>query len=352
MGHEHTNGCRCQGEITRRRFLGAIGALGTLAASGCTTTSASRVSQIIDVHHHVSPPEWVAALKKYKIDAPPINNWTLQQSLDDMEKGGIATSMISATAPSASFLPPAEAAAVSRASNEYMRQLADTHPGRFGVFAMLPLPYVDDALKEMAYAFDVLKVDGIALLTSYNGKYLGDATLAPIMDELNRRKAVAYTHPLEPSCCKNMETGVPPVIIEFGTDTTRTIASLIFSGTSIRCRDIDFIFSHAGGTLTALSERFVTVVPSYPAYKSRGYTGDSILKELRSFHYDTAQAANPITMASLSKLVPTSQILFGSDFPYRTVQEQTKELKTIFSASDLAMIERGNALRLLPRQRA
>jgi predicted TIM-barrel fold metal-dependent hydrolase len=226
------------------------------------------------------------------------------------------------------------------------------HPGRFGVFALLPMPHVDATLKEIAYAMDVLNCDGVAFMTSYGDKFLGDPAFAPVMDELHRRRATAYTHPNEPACCRNLQSSVPSVIIEYGTDTTRTISSLVFSGTSARCKDINFIFSHGGGTLSALTERFTVQVVSFPPFKDRGFTGASVMSELQRFYYDTAQASNPIAMASLTKLVATSQIVFGTDYPYRTSEEHVKGLAGIFGASELRLIERENAVRILPRQRA
>ena len=336
---------------SRRSFLGAMGAIGTagaLASSGCANLGMPAQPHRIDVHHHISPPEWVTALKKSKLDSPPVSDWTPQRSLDDMDKAGIATSMTSPTLPAVGFLPPAEAAAVARASNEYARKLADQYPGRFGVFALLPMPHVDETLKEIAYAFDVLKADGVAFMTSYDDKFLGDKAFAPVMDELHRRKAVAYTHPNEPACCRNLTTGVPSVIIEYGTDTTRTIASLIFSGTSMRCKDINFIFSHGGGSLTALTERFAVQAVAFPQIKQRGFTGENVMNEIQRFYYDTAQAANPIAMASLTKMVNISQIVFGTDYPYRTGVEHVTGLAPIFNTSELRAIDRENALRILP----
>ena len=51
-------------------------------------------------------------------------------------------------------------------------------------------------------------------MTSYQDKYLGDASFAPIWEELNRRKAVIYTHPLSPECCRNIKSEVPPAVVE------------------------------------------------------------------------------------------------------------------------------------------
>ena len=126
----------------------------------------------------------------------------------------------------------------------------------------------EGALAEIAYSVDVLKANGIAMLTSYDGKWLGDKAFAPIMDEINRRKLVVYTHPSNTKCCVNLQEGVPGSTIEFATDTTRTIASVLFSGNAARYPNVNFIFSHAGGVMPFILERF-TRVASLPAHKGK-----------------------------------------------------------------------------------
>ncbi len=333
-------------DLRRRQLLAGSAALGGLVAAGCTTPTPAAAHRI-DVHHHISPPPWVTALKAAKLDSPPVNNWTPQKSIDDLDAGGVATAITSPTLPALGFLNAADAAAVARASNDYARKLADESRGRFRMFALLPMPHVDATLKEIAYALDVLKAEGVAFMTSYGNQYLGDAAFAPVMDELNRRKATAYTHPNDPACCLNLGSGVPPVIIEYGTDTTRTIASLVFSGTAQRCPNVNFIFSHAGGTLSAVTERFL-VQMMRPPYRKEGFTADRVLAELRRFYYDTAQTSNPVAMAALTKFIPVTQIVYGTDYPYRSAAEHTKGLAEIFSGADLRAIERDNALRILP----
>ncbi len=348
--------CLCCGPAdpagpSRRGLLKGALSFGALAAAGgCASTAAPSGPHRIDVHHHISPPPWVTALKAAKLDSPPVNNWTAQKSIDDMDAGGVATAVTSPTLPAVGFLNAADAAAVARASNEFARKLADDSRGRFRMFALLPMPHVDATLKEIEYALDVLKAEGVAFMTSYGNQYLGDKAFAPVMDELNRRKATAYTHPNDPSCCLNIASSVPPVIIEYGTDTTRTIASLVFSGTAQRCPDVNFIFSHAGGTLGSVTERFL-VQMMRPPYAKQGFTAERVLGELRRFHYDTAQTSNPVAMAALTRLVPVSQIVYGTDYPYRSAAEHTQGLAKIFSGADLRAIERENALRILPRLR-
>jgi 6-methylsalicylate decarboxylase len=340
------------GRVSRRNFVtGGIAAFGVAATAGAPPRAVAQATpRRIDVHHHISPPVWVDALKKAGLDTPPVTSWTPQRSLDDLDKAGVTTAITSPTLPGVGFLPAAEAAAVARASNEFAAKLSGDYKGRFGRFAQLPMPYVDETLKEIEYALDTLKADGVGFMTSYGDKYLGDAAFAPVMDELNRRKATVFTHPTDPACCKNNLAGFSPIYIEYGTDTTRTIASLIFSHTAERCPDVNFIFCHAGGTMTALTDRFTVQMISSPKYKD--FTGEGVAAQLKRFYYDTAQASNPIAMASLTKLVATSQIVFGSDYPYRTAAEHVKGLSGIFRPDDLVKIDSENVLRLLPHWRA
>jgi len=213
------------------------------------------------------------------------------------------------------------------------------------------LPYVEGALHEIAYALDTLKADGIALLTSYGDKWLGDPAFTPVMEELNRRGAIVYTHPTTANCCGNLIPDVPESIIEWGTDTTRTIASLVFSGAAARFRDVKWIFSHGGGTLPFLTERFVRLPQINKSLAARVPNG--VEAELKRFYYDTAQAAHPYALASLTRLIPVSQIVFGTDYPYRTASDHVKGLADFgFSARDLLAIDRDNAVRLMPQLKA
>jgi len=196
---------------------------------------------------------------------------------------------------------------------------------------------------------DTLHADGIGLLTSYGTTYLGDPSFAPVYAELNRRKAVVYVHPLSPNCCKSLVPGIPVGSIEYATDTTRTIAHLVFSGTSTRFPDITWIFSHSGGTLPFLTGRFLRLAEERkPAHLPNGP-----LPEFRRFHYELAQGNTAGQIAALLKMVPLEQVLYGTDFPFRPGAEVNAGIAEYgFAAAELQSIERGAALRLLPRLKA
>ena len=344
-----------QTNYVSRRALIAQGLAGLSVASlggGLNGRAHAAAPFRIDVHHHLSPPTWTSQVVAAKLGAKAAFDWTPQRSIDDMDQAGIAVSMTSITTPAVSFLEGPSARAVARECNEYAAKLRETNKGRFGVFLALPLPDIDGALIEIAYGMDTLKADGIAMLTSYGDTWLGHPKFAPVFDELNRRQAIVYTHPTSANCCRNLQPAFPDNVIEWGTDTTRAIADIVFSGAARKYRDIKFIFSHAGGTMPYLAERF-TLAPKLTAGPMQTAINEAVPEgveaELRRFYYDTAQATHAAPLAALLRLIPVSQVLFGTDYPYRSGVDNVQGLAAYgFTPADLAAIERGNAARLLP----
>src|SRR5262245_40777308 len=178
---------------TRRNLLAGgaaalgLGAMSLAAPAPAQTQPASRTR--IDVHHHFIPPFHVEAMMKpgrRTGAAPP--QWSPERSLEEMDRSGIATSILSIAQPGVCYGDNVEESRrLARELNEYAAKMIKDHPGRFGLFAVIAPPDVDGSLKEIEYALDTLKADGIGLLTSYQDKYLGDASFAPIYQELNRR---------------------------------------------------------------------------------------------------------------------------------------------------------------------
>ncbi len=334
--------CGC---LPRRGFLCGAAGLGMAAFAGGARAQAAPPFRI-DIHHHLYPPEYLAGLGRHLKVPPVMNNWTPERSLDQMDHAGIRTAMLSITAPGVWFGDATEARQLARVCNEYGAGLKRGHAGRFGLYAVLPVPDLDGSLAEIAYAMDTLHADGIGMFTNYGGKWLGDPDFAPIYEELNRRRAVLYTHPTDAPCCVGLVPAIADQVVEWGTDTTRSIATMVFNGFAGRYPDIKVIFSHAGGTMPSLIERFEfqATLGNFPKTLP-----DGVHPALRHFLYDTAQASNPEAMGALMKLVPPSQILFGTDYPYRTCEGQVRNLAALaLPPEDLAAIESGNARRLMP----
>jgi len=338
--------------MNRRQFLTGCAALGTAAVlpqlrpAAQTGAAGSRMFRI-DTHSHFTTPALYKLSTARGVNQAALADWTPAKMLQQMEEGGVATSIISISDPGVHFGDNNAARALARDCNEYAATVVRDHPGRFGFFAVLPLPDVEGALREAVYALDTLKADGIGVLSSYEGKYLGNPHYSTLLEELNRRKAVIYCHPYCAACGAQTElTDAQNRGVEFVFDTTRTILSILQTGASARFSDIRFIWSHGGGTVPFITSRLANV--NQKLLKGA-------LAELQRFYYDTAQAFNPYTMPSFKKFVPIDRIVFGTDYPLGggSAAAVAKGLRDNggFTDAELRAIERDNALGLLPRLR-
>jgi predicted TIM-barrel fold metal-dependent hydrolase len=314
--------------------------------------------RIIDTHHHIYPTRYVAQNLKRLLDdaailpASAYQNWTPTVALEQMDKAGIETAITSITSPGVWF--DGDSATDNRARardcNEFGAAMMRDHPKRFGMFGAIPVPDTDGSLAEIAHIFDVLKLDGVGVLTSYAGQLLGDPAFDPVFDELNRRKAKVFVHPTM-SCCGNVFPGVSGPTIEFPTDSARAIASLLLRGTFARCPNITFLFSHGGGTLPSIIQRVVGSVRHMSTEDRARFVPNGADHELQRQYYDVASVAmNPAGMAAVLKLWPSTQITYGSDAPFASTTGIVEALEKLDLAPALLQaIHRDNALRLFPR---
>jgi predicted TIM-barrel fold metal-dependent hydrolase len=308
----------------------------------------------IDVHHHIVPREYVEALAAIGIETPgrfPLPEWSPEATLELMDQEGIATAITSVSAPGVYFGDDAFARDLARRCNEISAGLVSDHPRRFGALATLPLPDVDAALEELEYALDILRMDGVVLLTSIGNKYLGDPAFEPLFDELDRRKTVVYTHPNIPPGFDVPELIFPAPLIEFIFDTTRAATNMVLGGTLERHPDIQVILSHAGGAVPYIAGR-IALADDNPLVS--GNIPSGAIASLERFYYDTALSATRYALSSLKELVDPTHILFGSDYPFAPEGVTGETIRGLenhgsFDATAIRAIERDNAARLFPR---
>jgi predicted TIM-barrel fold metal-dependent hydrolase len=339
----------------RRLFLAHLAAAGAVLISRRTSAQTPSAPYRLDVHQHFVSPAYLAFLnaRNGTTPVPGLASWkgfTPARAIEGLDRVGIASAMVSLTAPGVWFGDAGEARKLARELNDYAAaSMVGAYKGRFGLFAVLPLPDVDGSLREIEHVFDTLKADGVGLLTSYGNQWLGDKAFVPVFEELNRRRAVVYVHPTDAACCPNMVPGVAAQMLEYPTDTTRTIVNLVAGGTASKTPNVRYVFSHAGGTLTAVAGRFLGAQGD-GASLARPAEPDSRLYHLRRFYYDTAGAANPVNMQALKTLVSAAQIVFGTDAPFFDGAPIVDGLRTSgLSEAEIRAVERDNFLRLLPR---
>lgn len=216
------------------------------------------------MHHHILPPEYVNALNSIRQShsgGAELPNWSKDAALALMERQGIATALASISSLGIYFGDRRFTRNLACRCNDILAALVRDYPQRFGAFAILPLPDVDAALREIEYALDTLKLDGIILLASVGNQYLGDPQFDAVFAELDRRQAVVLLHPTILPGSDVPKLTLPEFLVEFVFDTTRAVANLIYSGTLERYPSFSMIVAHAGGTIPYLAGR-LAIAPS------------------------------------------------------------------------------------------
>ncbi|MBJ7003943.1 amidohydrolase [Streptomyces sp. CRPSP2-6A1] len=309
-------------------------------------------SRRIDVHQHLIPGAYREVMERHGATAAgwPTPAWDAKSAIAMMDRRSIATGVLSVSSPGTHFGDDAEARAVARSVNEYGAELVKDRPDRFGLFASLPLPDVDGALAEAAYALDELHADGVVLMSNAHGRYLGDKEFAPLWEELDARGAVVFIHPT--GSALPMLDGLPGPVVDFPFDTTRTALHMTVNGVMGRHTRMKVILSHAGGFLPYAAWRFTLGAQFNP-----GTTPESILTDLRRFYFDTALSASPSTLPSLLAFAAPGHVLYGSDAPF-AAEEHGRLFDAMLDGYDcyepggLDAINRGSAEVLFPRLRA
>jgi 6-methylsalicylate decarboxylase len=305
----------------------------------------------IDTHHHLIPPDYRKALQKAGLTAAAgrvLPDWSPEASLQTMAELGVGTAILSVSTPGTAFLAgPADATALARDLNDYTAELAAAQPDRFGFFATVPLPHIDESVAEVVRSLDELHADGVVLLANNGGTYLGEEGQHPLFAALNDRSAVVFIHPAElpaPSV-----PGVPPFATDFLLDTTRAAYLLVSNGIRSRYPNIRFILSHAGGFVPYASYRLAVTISG-----DTGRSWADVLDDFSSFYFDTALSSSAAALPTLLAFAKPGHITFGSDFPYAPVAAGklfAAGLETYpgIDGNALAAIERTNALALFPR---
>lgn len=314
----------------------------------------------IDVHAHLIPDFYRQAMADYQVEGDggiPIPSWSPGAAVNFMDKFGIQAQVVSLSEPGFAFLPDRDARTqMARRINEYIRDgLVNVSPAsplyrRFGGFASLPLGDPDDpaevaaACAEAVRAINTLGLEGIGVYSSYQGIYLGDPRLDPLMRTLNQLGAYVFVHPVAPPVRPDLS--MPNFVLDFPFETTRAVTHMLYKGVFLKYPFIRWQLAHAGGTIPFLSYRSALLALNLNP-RSSSYS--------RLF-YDTALSAAPPAMAAVRKITDVSHILLGTDYPYAGIVYALKfpgdpnsELNESFNASERVQVDRSNALAQLPR---
>ena len=343
-------------KMNRRLFGQSLTAAALLSGSArSVATGSPDRPAFIDIHHHCVPDVYRETLATRGIDSVgsvPLPPWSLQHTLAEMDTLGIEKAILSLSAPGVYFGDQPFATDLARRVNDRTAGFVSENPGRIGSFATLPLPDVDASLREWERA-RASGHAGVILLSNYGGKYLGHDDFAPLLDELSRQGVVIFLHPTLPAGVDAIDLSLPPPILEFVFDTTRTLADMIFTGALDRYSGAKWIAAHLAGTLPFVAGRLSLIEQSprdaYAAFRERGRTVESYLRDL---YFDTAVSASPASLSATLRIVGPDRLIFGSDRPFlpmSVASEMGQALSTgeLLSDEDISRIGRDNAAALL-----
>src|SRR6201981_2932517 len=308
----------------------------------------------IDTHHHMLPDFfWQETENAHApIGGLAPLRWSREVTISFMDDAAIDVAVVSLSTPGVHTGNSAKARTLARRCNEFAATLVQAKPKRFASFACLPLPAIDASLEELAYAMDVLKLDGCVLFTNASGVYLGDAALEPVFDELERRQAVVFVHPNPSPDAVAHSLGLPDNLLDFPTDTNRAVAQMHYTNRFARTPHVKYIFSHAGGSIPYLAARFAIIdeMGFIAGGEQRGAAADI----LRRIYPRTPLNSSDPVLRMLRDIAGVSQIVYGTDFPYLRRDLAVKAKQRISESSELNHLEKravleGNAARLFPR---
>jgi 6-methylsalicylate decarboxylase len=305
----------------------------------------------IDTHNHIIPPDYREMLHRAGIDEAggrALPDWSADAALQTMAELGVGTAIVSVSTPGTTFLQAAsDASALARDLNDYTADLVASQPDRFGFFATMPMPHVDESVTEAVRALDQLNADGVVLLANNDGTYLGQEGQDALWAALDARSAVVFIHPADlpgPTV-----PGVAPFAADFLLDTTRAAYLLVRYGIRRRYPNIKFILSHAGGFVPYASHRLAVAIMA-----DTGASPADTLDDFSSFYFDTALSSSAAALPTLLAFAKPGHITFGSDWPFAPVvagklfAAGLETYPAIDSAAHDA-IDRTNALALFPR---
>ena len=230
---------------------------------------------------------------------------------------------------------------------------------RFGGFAVLPIGDtsstldIDNACREAERAINVLGMEGVGLYSNYNGTYLGDPSLDPLMETLNDLGAMVFVHPVTPQAMPDLD--LPTFLFEFPFDTTRAVVNLTYKNVLLKYPNIRWLLAHAGGTIPFLAYRTSLLRLYPPIAQNLGLDAfDDGGAAYAKLFYDTALSPAPTAMKSVREVTEVSHIMFASDWPFSKQVftlpgDPAPQLEDSFNDDELRKVLRDNALDQFPQ---
>ena len=305
----------------------------------------------IDFHAHILSPSYYDYLDQYEGPTPDnfaTPKWSEEAHLKLMDKLGVAFSMMTVSSPHVIHAKDiTETMAFVNGMNDEALDVVRRHPDKLGMCAILPLPHVKESIATAKKYLEEEGCYGIGMTTHYNGIYLGSDELDPVLEFLNKKKALVVVHPTEPAALPgNAMPDMPIPIMDFLMDTTRAFTNMVWNDKFLKYPDIKWVWPHGASFMNILSDRML-------AHKEGNKNKLDYFGALKNCWFDTAGFSATKQLHDMKMDIPMDHFLYGSDCPYTPniaciglvgQLEASKEL----SRKEKKMMFTDNALELVP----
>jgi aminocarboxymuconate-semialdehyde decarboxylase len=272
--------------------------------------------------------------------------------LEDMDRVGIDTEVLSLSTPNVYFAEGKAQAEVARMVNDAYAELAARHPGRFLGFASIPMDDPDAALRELERALDEMRMQGVVLLSNIRGRALADPVYRPLFEEADRRRLCVFVHPMIPVAGDAFTDYVLGPLVGFPFDTTLAIAKLCYAGVFKQLPNIRWLVAHAGGAVPYLMERLDSGWRDFAECRVNIDEPPSVY--LKRLYYDTV-TFSPHNLRLLRDVVGADHMVMGSDYPHLlgSIDKAVSSIAAMdFTEREKEQIHSGTALSIMNNVRS
>ncbi|QDW93027.1 amidohydrolase family protein [Staphylococcus caprae] len=292
----------------------------------------------IDLHAHYISPGFSQFLDDYfdgkggGVKTPPFSP---ESYINLMKEQDIEYGVLSISSPHISAAPDDKMLELAEEVNTYAADITQQYSDQIGFFATLPLPLAEESVNKIDKALDDQQALGFTLPTNARGVYLGDERLDPVLEKLNERQATVAIHPNEPKpAIKAMSEEVPPPLMEFIFDTTRTIIYMSQKNVFSKYPNIKWIVPHCGALLPVIAQRVAMGNKMFGSEKQP----DDLEQVMKNLYFDLAGKVLPYQLPTLLEMVDPDKIVYGSDAPY-TTNQVVSMLANEIESTDLITID-------------
>lgn len=332
-----------------RKFFGVAACRAETPETGADLRQYNTLSVKIDAFTHIAPQAYVTAVGKSATISPLLSN--LEERFRSMDELGDIRQMLTlGGSPIEAIAGPDKAQDLAKAANDGMAELVAKYPERFaGAAASLPMENMDAAMKELERAVADMKLRGVLIYTSINGKSLDTPEFMPLYEKMAGYDLPILLHPTTQASHMDYpgEEGSKynlAAIVGWPHATTMAMLRLAGSGLLERLPNLKFLTHHSGGTVPYLISRI--------EYSPFGYgpLAGSITDSLKRFYNDTAVQGNTANLMCAHAFYGAGHMLFGTDFPMADAAMVKRVVRSIeemeIPAAEKRKIFSGNAREL------